>query len=176
MRAAGAVVGRAVSRASRRVCAPVAARLRRDGRPGDAGSAIVEFLGLALLLLVPIVYVVLTLARLEAAVYAAQGGAREAARVITRAEDDAAGLARAGAAVELAFADQGFDVDAADALHVVCDQAPCVTPGGRVVVEVRVDVPLPGVPDAVRGSVPAQVPVVGRFVAVVDEFRAVVAP
>jgi len=146
-------------------------RSRLGAGQGDAGSAVVEFLGLALLLLVPIVYLVLTLARVEAAAYAAHGAARESGRLITRSADDAQGLTRAGAAVELAFADQGFAVDAADVLRVACDHVPCVTPGGQVVVEVRVDVPLPGVPAWVRGSVPAQVPVQARFVAVVDEFR-----
>lgn len=144
----------------------------RGERP-DAGSAVVEFLGLALLLLVPLVYLILTLARVEAAVFAAEGAAREAGRLVVSAADDEEAASRAARAVELAFADQGIDVRGADALTLTCDDAPCVTPGGRVVVEVRAVVPLPGVPQFVLGAVPAQVPVAAQYVASVDEFREV---
>ena len=51
----------------------------------DAGNAIVEFLGAALLLLVPLVYLVLVLGRLQAATFATAGAAREAARAYTAA-------------------------------------------------------------------------------------------
>jgi hypothetical protein len=140
---------------------------------GERGSAVVEFLGVSLLLLVPIVYLVLTLAQVQAAAFAAEGAAREAGRILARAEtlEDGAGAARL--AVELAFEDQGLDVDGAGALQVSCTEEPCLAPGARVVITVATSVDLPLVPDVVVDAVPATVPVSATHVAAVPEFRAV---
>ena len=45
-------------------------------RRGDAGNAVVEFLGISLILLIPLVYLVLTLAKVQGASYAVEGAAR----------------------------------------------------------------------------------------------------
>ena len=42
----------------------------------DAGNAIIEFLAVTVLLLIPILYLVLVLGRLQAATFAADGAAR----------------------------------------------------------------------------------------------------
>lgn len=147
--------------------------LRARGADREAGSAVVEFLGVALILLVPLVYLILTVGRVQAAVFAAEGAAREAGRAVVRAETFPEGAARARAAVELAFADHGIEVGAADAVRLTCERDPCLTPGGRIVVEVGTAVPLPGVPGFVRAVVPAEVPVSAEYVAVVDAFREV---
>lgn len=167
---ATSVVGTLTSR----LTSTFAARLAGRGR--ETGSAVVEFLGVALLLLVPMVYLVLTVGRIQAAVFAAEGAAREAGRIVVRAETFEEGAARARAAVGLAFDDQGIPVSGADALRFSCESDPCLTPGGRIVVEVRAAVGLPGVPEFARGIVPAEVPVAAEYVAVVDEFREVTAP
>ena len=147
--------------------------VRAFGRDGwkDSGSAVVEFVGASLLLLVPLVYLILTLAQLQAAVFASESAAREAGRLVVRAETLDEGLGRAQAAVELAFADQGIAVSGADTLTVTCDEQRCLTPGGLVRLEVRATVVLPGVPSFVRNHVPAEIPVVAEHVAVVNEFR-----
>lgn len=144
--------------------------LRRPA--GDAGSAVVEFVTLGVLLLVPVVYLVLTLGRVQAGVFAAEGAAREAARAFTTADDEAAGTARAQAAVLLAFRDQGFD-DASpeSALSIRCDADPCHTPQAQVRVTVALDVVLPGVPRFVDTVVPTRVTVRADALAVVDRFR-----
>ena len=72
---------------------------------GDEGSAIIEFCVLAVLMLVPVVYLVLTLGRLQGAAFAAQGAAREAARAFVTAGDEGAATERADAAALIAFAD-----------------------------------------------------------------------
>ncbi|GAA4287835.1 pilus assembly protein [Georgenia daeguensis] len=149
----------------------VRARLRVMGGP-ERGSAVVEFLGVSLLLLVPIVYLVLTLAQIQAAAFAAEGAAREAGRLLARAESLQEGAAAARLAVELAFEDQGLDVDGAGALQVSCTEEPCLAPGTRVVVTVATSVDLPLVPDVVVNAVPATVPVSATHVAAVPEFRA----
>ena len=55
----------------------VRALLRND----DGGNAIIEFVYLAVLLMVPLVYVLLTVFRVQGAAYAVSSAAREAGRV-----------------------------------------------------------------------------------------------
>lgn len=153
-----------------RLVVRVRAAVRRRGA-GDAGSAIVEFLGISLILLVPTVYLVLVLGRIQAATFAAEGAAREAARVYVAADDSRQGLGRAVTAVAVALEDQGFEDDPGAALDLRCSDDPCLTPGAEVAASVRVRVPLPFVPTFVRDVVPLEVPVEARRVAPVDEFR-----
>lgn len=140
-----------------------------DGK--DDGSAVVEFLGVALLLLVPIVYLVLVMARLQAASFAAEGAAREAARSFATATTVEDANRRAVISVDLALDDQGFDdVDPGRALSVACSSTPCLAPGSDVEVQVAFDVKLPFVPDFVQGAVPLVVPVSARHVSPVDSY------
>ncbi|RYV49612.1 pilus assembly protein [Pengzhenrongella frigida] len=149
----------------------VRTRPRPRTGPADAGSAVLEFLALTLLLLVPIVYLVLVLGRLQAATFAAEGAAREAGRAFTTAAGPDDGARRAVAAVHLALADQGFEeVDAAGALGLECSTVPCLEPGSSVLVRVVLDVDLPYVPEFVRSVVPLSVPVSAEHVAPVDRF------
>jgi hypothetical protein len=137
----------------------------------DDGSAVVEFLGVALVLLVPLVYLVLVVGRLEAASFAAEGAAREAARVFVASDEPGDAAPRALAAAGVALADQGLHDDPADALSIRCSDA-CLTPGSEVTAEVRVAVPLPFVPAFLRRAVPLEIPVTAERTAVVDEYRA----
>ena len=136
---------------------------------GDCGTAIVEFLGISLVLLVPVVYLVLVLGRIQAATFAVDGAAREAARAVATAPDDAAAGQRAVAAVGLALRDQGLPHDAADALTVTCQDV-CLTAGSVVTVQVAVEVALPGVPGWLQGAVPLSIPVTSTASAVVDSY------
>ncbi|WP_435735436.1 pilus assembly protein [Cellulosimicrobium sp. PMB13] len=146
----------------------------RPGEDGaERGNAVVEFLGVALVLLVPVMYLVLTLGRVQAATFAVEGSAREAARAFVTAPSSADGASRAVAAVGIALGDQGFtEVDPAAALAVTCSAQPCLQPGSEVAAHVRVEVPLPLVPAFVRDAVPLAVPVEARYVAAVDEYAA----
>jgi Na+-transporting methylmalonyl-CoA/oxaloacetate decarboxylase gamma subunit len=74
----------------------------------DKGSAIVEFVMLTLLLLVPLVYVVLAGMTVQRASFAETDAARDAARAYATAGSDAEGERRAEAAVALAMHDQGI--------------------------------------------------------------------
>ena len=129
----------------------------------------VEFLGVALILLIPLVYLVVTLGRVQAGAFAAEGAARDAVRAMVTAESAAAGAARAEAAVGIALTDQGFARDAG-ALTLECSGSPCLTPGGSVGAVVRVEVPLPLLPDVARGWVPLSVPVEATRTGIVDEY------
>jgi hypothetical protein len=127
---------------------------------------------LGVLLLVPIVYLVLTLGRLQAATYAADGAAREATRAFVTAPDESTGRMHALAAVRLGLLDQGFDVDPARITQISCRPTPCLTPQGRVDVAVSVEVVLPGVPGFVDRFVASHVTVRSTQTAAVDAFRA----
>lgn len=131
----------------------------------DEGSAAVEFLAVGLLLLVPIAYLSLTLGRVQAATFAAESGAREAARVLTRDDDPD----RARTVVELAVTDQGLP-PAAVALDAECSADPCRTPEAEIAVTVGLVVDLPFVPAFLSDAVPLEVPVQVTRVAVVDRF------
>nr|WP_297423237.1 pilus assembly protein [uncultured Actinotalea sp.] len=153
----------------RRLGARVAQRVRTGG--DESGSAVVEFLGATLVLLVPLVYLVVVLAAVQRATFAVDGAAREAARATVTAgtADDAA--ARATAAVALALDDQGLDpAGASDALTVRCEPD-CTSAGTTVTVEVALAVPLPGVPGFVQDAVPLAVPVSATVTAPVDDYR-----
>lgn len=146
-------------------------RVRALRRAGERGSAIVEFIGVSLLLLIPAVYLVLTLSRVQAAAFAAEGAAREAGRIVAQADSLAAATAGAEAAVELAFRDQGIEVDGGSVLESVCAADPCLSPGAQVLVEVATEVSLPLVPAFLAEAVPAHVPVSATHLVVVPEFR-----
>jgi Flp pilus assembly protein TadG len=147
-------------------------RSRREvARRDDAGSAVVEFVFLGVLLLVPLVYLVLALGHAQAAAFAADSAARAAARAFTTAPDEATGRARALAAVRLALRDQGFDQEPASTTRLACSARPCLMPNVRVSVEVSVDVVLPGIPSAVDRIAGAHVTVRSRQSVVVDAFR-----
>ncbi|WP_298460287.1 pilus assembly protein [uncultured Cellulomonas sp.] len=144
----------------------------RSGTPGrEAGNAVVEFLAAALLLLLPVLYLVLVLGRLQAASFAAEGAAREAGRSFTTSATLDAAPDRALASVRIALDDQGFEaVDERSALRVSCSSTPCLEPGSEVVVRVGFDVALPAVPSVVQGVVPLAIPVSATYVAPVDDF------
>ncbi len=148
------------------------------GNRGDEGAAVVEFIALSLLLLVPLTYLVVTLSRIQAGAFAAEGAAHEAARtaVVTgvaqrehgasRDASMAAGAKRADAAVLLVVDDFGFDSSDA-ALELTCE-GPCLEPGGNVGARVTIAVALPGIPGFLGGNVPLSVDVVSSARAPVD--------
>ena len=82
---------------------------RRRALRDERGSAVVEFVVLGVLMLIPLVYLVMMLARVQAGSYAVSQAAREAGRAYVTAEagDQAAG--RAGAAARIAFLDHSFE-------------------------------------------------------------------
>ena len=126
----------------------------------EGGSALVEFLGASLVLLVPLVYLVLTVGRVQAASFAAESAASGAARVFVTSPDQRSGAALAVDATRLAFEDQHVPLDdAAGAVSLSCLGGACGTSGTAVVARVRVEVALPMVPAFLRGHLPLAVPV-----------------
>ena len=125
----------------------------------DAGSASLEFVTAGILLLVPFVYLVLALAAVQGAAFAAEGAARQAARVYVRADSAADARARADLAVRYALADFGVDEGATE-VEVACSPEPstCLQRGGAVTVQVRITVPLPFLPAGLGAGLPAGIP------------------
>lgn len=141
----------------RGIVCPAVPRAARRGHP-EAGNAPVEFIGWTVVLVVPVVYLLIALAQVQAASFAVASAADAASRIL-EVESGEAALAHARTAVGLALSDQGVGTDPATALSVGCADAACT----RTVVRVQAGVDLPVL--AAAG--------VGRDVVVVDAERAV---
>lgn len=141
----------------------------------DRGSALLEFLTLGVLLLVPVVYLVVCLGELQGAAFAVEGASREAARVLAAAPDEEEAARQVDAVVAMALRDQGLaqDGDPAPVVTVECSQNPCTVPETQVRVTVEVEVVLPGVPAFIDAAVPARVPVRATGESVVERFAGV---
>lgn len=144
--------------------------MSRVRRPqGDSGSAVVEFCLLAVLLLVPLVYLVVALGRIEAGAFAVHRAAREVGRAFVTGADDDEGRARGQAAAELAFADLGFG-SAKHRVDVGCGVSDCHAPNARVEVRAELDVTLPAVPKGLDRVIPLHLRLTARQVLAVDRF------
>lgn len=144
---------------------------RREARSAssDEGRAILEFIFLGVLLLLPLTYLVLTAARIQAASFSASLAGREAGRAFVTAPGDDEAFGRARAAASLAFDDFSFDTAA---VEVRCDGTPCLRPEGSVTSTATIVVQLPLVPDFIADHVPASVTISSTHVATVDRFVA----
>ena len=138
----------------------------------DEGSSIVEFCFLAVLLMVPLVYVVLAVFRVQAGAYGITAAAREAGRAFVTTDDPALAVERAHAAASVAAADHGLELPQS-ALTIACSARPCLTPGARVSIAIDTTVPLPLLPPVLGGRAAASIAVHARHTEVVDTFRTV---
>jgi hypothetical protein len=125
----------------------------------ESGSASLEFIGAGLMLLVPVVYLVLTLSALQCAALAVDGAARQATRVFVQGDSIADARSAASRAIEVTLADYG--VGAPTAVQITCRPQPaaCLTRRGFVTVSITVVVPLPMAPPVLDLGLPAGVPV-----------------
>lgn len=114
---------------------------------GQHGSALVEVTWLTLLLLVPLVYLVLSVFEVQRAAYGVTAASRAAGRAFVLAPDQRTGHARAVQVADVALRDQGLSLPA-HRLGVTCEPEPlaCLTPGSVVVVSLDLDVALPLLP------------------------------
>jgi hypothetical protein len=133
---------------------------------------VIEFVVLGLLLAIPLLYLVIALGRIQAATFAADSSAREAARSFVTADSDQDGRRRAAASVRLALGDQGFAASDGD-LALDCENPVCLSAGDRVTARVQVTVDLPGVPAGIARVLSATVTIRATQVNVVDQFRVI---
>ena len=140
---------------------------------GEEGSALVEFVFIALVVFVPLIYIVAGFSAVQRGVFASTAAAREAGRAIATAPDPRTGQERALRAAELAVEDQS--VDATDLRLAFappgadCDAvggyAPTLAPGEEFSVCVTVTVRIPLLPEFVDANTAT-----GQFVVERDRY------
>lgn len=142
----------------------------------DEGRAMIEFVFLGVLTMVPLLYLVVAAFHLERDVFAVTQAAREAGRAYATADDPVSAEARAAYAMNLALADQGVPAGGAT-LRYVPVSASCsagatgaqsLEPGAEFAVCVTRVMQLPAVPGYAIGRSNT---VTGRYVVHVDEYR-----
>lgn len=144
--------------------------MRRD----DSGTAIVEFVFIAVLVMVPLIYLIAAVATVQRNSLAVSQAARDAGRAFVTSESAGEARVRVDAAVRLALADQGLpdDVDVRFvAAGSSCDSAqiaPQLAPGARFTVCVIRRVQLPAVPSVLAGR---GIRTVGAYTIYVDDYR-----
>ena len=143
---------------------------------GDGGTAIIEFVFVALVVMVPLVYLMVAVAVVQRSQLAVAQAAREAGRAFVTSDGRAAAPERVGAAVRLALAGQGLPDDVT--VRFVAAGSPCssaaVVPvlvaGAQFTVCVTRRVLLPAVPSVLAGR---GITAVGRYTVHVDDYRTV---
>jgi Flp pilus assembly protein TadG len=143
----------------------------RQKANGDRGAALLEFVVLGVCLLLPLVYVVLAVMKVQAASFGVTEAARQAGRAFAQAETPAIGSDRAHLAARLALQDQGISVDQAQ-VSINCDASRCLSPGSSATVRVATRISLPFVPDAWSDSSMASIEVSGQYRADIEALRA----
>lgn len=140
--------------ALRRIAERATENIRKND---DDGSAVLEFTFLGLLLLVPVIYLVLTVGQLQGGAFAVVGAADQAAKVFVDSDSPDQAHLRAEQAALLAVTDFGFPPEAASVV-ITCGGG-CLEPGSSVSVAVELKVPLPLIP---------QLPGLNTYAATVD--------
>ncbi len=122
----------------------------------EAGSALVEVVWLGILLLVPLVWIVLSVFEVQRGAFGVTDAARAAGRAFALAPDDAAGRRQAEAVARRALADQGLG-EAPVSVRVTCTPYPAHCHSGTSVITVRVAsrVQLPLLPAVLGGGTPS---------------------
>ena len=150
--------------------------LRREGSSSDEGNAIIEFVFVAVIVMLPLVYLIVAVSAVQNSRLAVTQAAREAGRAFATSDTAQDAAVRTRAAVRIALADQGLPDDATVrfvAAGAECDGGaiePQLRPGARFTVCVSRQVDVPAVPSMLQSHA---ITTVGRYVVHVDDFRAV---
>ena len=133
----------------------VTAKLRKISPRGEeAGEATVEFVAMLVIILIPVAYFIFTVAALQAAVFASDAATRESGRLLA---NDPAAHVHVERQVNQIFTDYG--VSGSHSLKVACDPTPC-SQAKFVNIEVRTQVALPLIPDAIARVLNPTVPII----------------
>jgi hypothetical protein len=125
---------------------------RREQR----GSALVELSWLGIMLVLPVLWIVMSVFEVQRGAFGVSAAARAAARAYALAPDDATGLVRARTAVRIALDDQGVE-GVAPEVRVTCTPYPTDCHQGTSVITVSVHsrVVLPLMPNALGSDRPS---------------------
>ena len=128
---------------------------RRAAARDERGTALVEFVWLGILLLIPLIWILLSVFEVQRGAYGTSSAARAAGRAFVLAPDDATGRQRAEQAARLALRDQG--VEAPVRVRIACEPIPTDCHAGTSIVSVRIDtrVDLPLLPRILGGGAPS---------------------
>lgn len=118
--------------------------MRRRVLSDDTGSAALEFIAGAVVLLVPCVYAVLSFGAIESAQFAVSGAARHAARIFVEQSSPAVAATTARRTALVSLSEQTPRA-IAPRVTFACAGG-CLVSGGSVTVRVSVRVPLPFLP------------------------------
>jgi Flp pilus assembly protein TadG len=140
---------------------------------GEDGSALVEFVFIALVVFVPLIYIVAGFSAVQRGIFASTAAAREAGRAIATAPDPLTGQERALRAAELAVEDQSVDATdlrlafapAGADCAAAGSYAPTLAPGEEFSVCVTVTVRIPLLPEFVDANTAT-----GQFVVERDRY------
>lgn len=149
----------------------------RIASEGEDGSAIIEFVFVAVLVLVPLIYFVVAAAAIQHNQLAVSQAARDAGRAYATSDSVAQADARARAALRISLRAQhvhtpltlkyvpaGADCRSARAV------TPALTPGTEFTVCVISTITVPGVPSVLAGR---GITSVGAYVVHIDDYRTV---
>jgi Flp pilus assembly protein TadG len=147
----------------------------RDATAPDGGSAIIEFVFVAILVLVPLVYVIAAVATVHQGRLTVTNAARDVGRAIGSAGAGTDVQARADTALRISLADAGLSPQDVEVRFVdanePCD-APQITPDPQPGAEFAVCVvghqQLLAIPTMLAGR---GITTIGRYVVHIDEFR-----
>lgn len=119
----------------------------------EAGNAVVEFIWLGLLLLVPLVYILIAVFDVQRGAFGVNAAARAAGRAYTLADTVQQAELRARQAARVALDDQGMR--GPFTLVIDCSPRPCLSPGSVTTVRITAQVVLPLAPDMFGGGQPS---------------------
>jgi hypothetical protein len=115
----------------------------------------VELTWLGILLLVPLLWIVLSVFEVQRGAFAVSGAARAAGRAYALAPNDAVGRAHAEAAARQVMADQGVGEQPLGLVVSCAPAGDCHAPGTMITVDLRSRVDLPLLPDVLGGGAPS---------------------
>lgn len=137
------------------------ARGRRDGRERrvpredrERGTALIEFSWLAILLMVPLIYILISVFDVQKAAYGATAATRAAGRAFVLAPSVGAAQERARQAADVALRDQGLTLAEVGGIDITCDRG-CLQPGSSVTIVIDTQVILPLAPEALGSARPS---------------------
>jgi hypothetical protein len=133
--------------------------LRSKRWTDDDGNASLEFITTGMILLLPLVYLVLVMAAVQAGALAVEGAARQAVRVFVQSATVDEAQARAERAIQFGLMDYGLDAkDATVSVNCAPKPTDCLTRLGTVTVSIAVSVRLPLAPSVINVDLPLSVP------------------
>jgi Flp pilus assembly protein TadG len=145
-------------------------------RDDDAGSAIIEFVFVAIIVMVPLIYLVVTVSNVQRSELAVSQAAREAGRAFATANHPGEAIGRAQAAVHIALHDQDLPDDvqvryvpAGASCTGQATTSPVLRAGAQFTVCVIRSVTIPGVPRFLAGQ---GITTIGEYVVHIDDYRA----